>query len=200
MTEKMTPDLKAETRKKMFHLGGTLFLVTAVTGMILGLVEWRTRIAIEKAEAEAKAEALRNVMPEAASFTAAPMADGASEMVTEVQQAMDKDGSTAGWCFSVTSKGYGGPVGFVVGIAKDGTIRGINILSLSETPGLGARSTEPEFYGQFANKKAPLKVVKGTAEAENEIAAISGATITSTAVTNGVNAAAEYWDKNLKGK
>ena len=196
----MTPDLKAETRRKIFHLGGTLFLVTAVTGLILGFVEWGTRIAIEKAEAEAKAEALRNVMPEAASFAAAPLVDGAEEMITEVQQAMDKDGSTAGWCLSVSSKGYGGPVGFVVGIAKDGVIRGIKILSLSETPGLGARSTEPQFYGQFANKKAPLKVVTGTAEAEDQLVAISGATITSTAVTNGVNAAAKYWDKNLKGK
>lgn len=199
MTEKKTPDLKAETRKKMLHLGGTLFLVTAVTGLILGLVEWRTRIAIEKAQAEAKAEALRNVLPKAEAFAAVPLADGASEMIVEVQQGTKGD-ATAGWCLSVSSKGYGGPVGFIVGIAKDGTIRGINILSLSETPGLGARSTEPEFYGQFANKKAPLKVVKGTAEAEDQIVAISGATITSTAVTNGVNAAAEYWDKNLKGK
>ncbi|MCR4818839.1 MAG: RnfABCDGE type electron transport complex subunit G [Fretibacterium sp.] len=196
----MTPELKAETKKKILHLGGTLFLITAVTGLILGVVEWGTRIAIEKAEAEAKAEALRNVMPEATSFAAATLADGAGEMLAEVQQAMDKNGSTAGWCLSISSKGYGGPVNFVVGIANDGTIRGINILSHSETPGLGARSTEPEFYGQFAGKKAPIKVVKGTAEAENEIAAISGATITSTAVTNGVNAAAEYWDKNLKGK
>ncbi len=200
MTDKMTPELKAETKKKILHLGGTLFLITAVTGLILGVVEWGTRIAIEKAEAEAKAEALRNVMPEATSFAAATLADGAGEMLAEVQQAMDKNGSTAGWCLSISSKGYGGPVNFVVGIANDGTIRGINILSHSETPGLGARSTEPEFYGQFAGKKAPIKVVKGTAEAENEIAAISGATITSTAVTNGVNAAAEYWDKNLKGK
>ncbi|MCR5346385.1 MAG: RnfABCDGE type electron transport complex subunit G [Fretibacterium sp.] len=196
----MTPELRTETRKKVLHLGGTLFLVTAVTGLILGFVEWGTRIAIEKAQAEAKAEALRNVMPEAASFAAEPMADAGGEMITEIQHAVDKDGSTVGWCLSVSTKGYGGPVAFVVGIAKDGTIRGINILSHSETPGLGARSTEPEFYGQFADKKAPLKIVKGEAGAEDEIAAISGATITSTAVTNGVNAAAEYWDKNLKGK
>ena len=114
MTEKKTPDLKAETRKKMLHLGGTLFLVTAVTGLILGLVEWRTRIAIEKAQAEAKAEALRNVLPEAEAFAAVPLADGASEMIVEVQQGTKGD-ATAGWCLSVSSKplrdaGPGGPL------------------------------------------------------------------------------------------
>ncbi len=88
---------------------------------------------------------------------------------------------------------------FVVGVTNKGTVRAINILSHSETPGLGAKSTEPEFYGQFENRaKLPLKVVKGTAEAEDEISAISGATITSNAVTSGVNAAVEYWSKNLK--
>ena len=211
MTEKMTskpgvsggqfpsePDLRAETRKKILRLGGTLFLVTAVTGLILGFVEWGTRIAIEQAEAEAKAEALRNVMPGAETFASVPLAEGAGDMVVEVQQATDRGGSTVGWCLTVTSKGYGGPVGFVAGIAKDGTIRGINILSHSETPGLGAKSTEPEFYGQFADRTAPLKVVKGAAEGADEIAAISVATITSNAVTHGVNAAAEYWEKNLK--
>ena len=68
----------------------------------------------------------------------------------------------------------------------------------SETPGLGAKSTEPEFYEQFNDKKAPLKVVKGSAGNPDEISAISGATITSNAVVDGVNAAVDYWSKNLK--
>ena len=185
--------------RKALHLGGTLFLVTAVTGLILGFVEYGTRIAIEQAQAEAKAEALRNVLPEAESFSAVEMS-GPDNFVTEVQEGR-KGSDRAGYCLSITSKGYGGPVSFVVGITKDGAVRGINILSHSETPGLGAKSTEPEFYGQFENRATlPLKVVKGTAEAADEIAAISGATITSNAVTSGVNAAVDYWDKNLKGK
>ncbi|MBQ2617784.1 MAG: FMN-binding protein, partial [Synergistaceae bacterium] len=97
-------------------------------------------------------------------------------------------------------KGYGGQIGFVVGITKDGTVKAINILNHSETPGLGAKSTEPEFYGQFADKSSlPLKVVKGGASNPDEIAAISGATITSNAVTDGVNGAVKYWSENLKG-
>ena len=123
----------------------------------------------------------------------------ADDFVTGVVKATDETG-VVGWCVNVSSKGYGGMVGFVVGITKDGTVKAINILSHSETPGLGAKSTEPEFYTQFNDKdKLPLKVVKGSASNPDEIAAISGATITSNAVTDGVNGAVKYWSENLKG-
>ncbi|MBQ9566041.1 MAG: RnfABCDGE type electron transport complex subunit G [Synergistaceae bacterium] len=182
---------------KALRLGGTLFAVTAVTGLILGYVEFETRKAIERTHAEAKAEALRNVMPEAESFKAVEMT-APDDAIADVQEALS-GAERVGYCLTVQSKGYGGLVGFVVGVTNKGTVRAINILSHSETPGLGAKSTEPEFYGQFENRaKLPLKVVKGTAEAEDEISAISGATITSNAVTSGVNAAVEYWSKNLK--
>ena len=185
------------TLRKALRLGGTLFAVTAVTGLILGFVEHGTRIAIEKAQLEAKAEALRTVMSDADNFKNAAM-PAPDDYVTDIQEALNGT-ENVGYCFTVKSKGFGGMVEFIVGIANDGTVRGINILNHSETPGLGAKSTEPEFYGQFANRsKLPLKVVKGSAEADDEIAAISGATITSNAVTTGVNAAVDYWSKNLK--
>lgn len=194
-----TPEMKAECTKKALRLGGTLFLVTAITGLILGLVEYGTRDAIEQTRMSDRADALRNVMPEADSFRPIKLTGetGAGDVqVTGVDEAL-KDSANAGWCVMVSSKGYGGPVSLVVGILPDGVISGMRILTHSETPGLGARSTEPEFYGQFDGKTGlPLKVVKGAAE-DGEISAISGATITSTAVVNGVNAAGEYWSKNL---
>lgn len=187
----------ADVVKKALHLGGTLFVITAVTGIILGFVQYWTDIAIKRAEQAAKNEALRNVMPAALNFDTYEVKN--DEFVTDVQRAVDNAG-LVGWCLSVNSKGYGGLVGFVVGITKDGTVKAINILSHSETPGLGAKSTEPEFYEQFNDRSTlPLKVVKGSAGNPDEIAAISGATITSNAVTNGVNAAVEYWSRNLKG-
>ena len=183
--------------KKALHLGGTLFAVTAVTGILLGLVENVTSKAILQAEIAAKNEAYRLVMPAGKTFEdyeAKP-----DDFVTGVVKATDETG-VVGWCVNVSSKGYGGMVGFVVGITKDGAVKAINILSHSETPGLGAKSTEPEFYTQFNDKdKLPLKVVKGSASNPDEIAAISGATITSNAVTDGVNGAVDYWSKNLKG-
>ena len=189
-------DMK-ELMKKAFHLGGTLFAVTAVTGLILGVVQHYTSIAIKRVEMEAQNAAFRIVLPDGKNFEEFEVKP--DEFVAEIKKA-DDGSKLVGWCMNVNSKGYGGIVNFIVGITKDGGVKAINILSHSETPGLGAKSTEPEFYGQFADKKAtPLKVVKGSASNPDEIVAISGATITSNAVTSGVNAAVEYWAKNLKG-
>ena len=183
--------------KKALHLGGTLFAVTAVTGIILGVVENFTSKAILQAELAAKNEAYRIVMPAGQNFEAFEVKP--DDFVAEVQKGTSDKG-LEGWCLTVNSKGYGGIVSFIVGVTKDGTVKAINILSHSETPGLGAKSTEPEFYEQFNDKSTlPLKVVKGEASNPDEISAISGATITSNAVTSGVNAAVEYWQKNLKG-
>ena len=187
----------ADYIKKAIHLGGTLLAVTAITGIILGVVEHYTSQAIKQVELAAKNEAFKNVMPIAQTFEAMNKAD--DDFVIDIVRA--KDGSeVVGWCMTVETKSYGGPLQFIAGITKDGTVKAINILSHSDTPGLGARSTEPEFYGQFTDRTTlPLKVVKNGVSNPDEIAAISGATITSTAVTDGVNAAVNYWSKNLKG-
>lgn len=192
-----TSDNESSSEKSL-RLGTTLFVVTAVTGLLLGFVEWGTRSAILNTRAQAKAEALQNVMPEGEIFRPLELAYNADSEITDVQEALNKNSEKVGWCISVAAKGYGGIVNFVVGITKDGAVRAINILSHSETPGLGAKSTQPAFYSQFDNKdKLPLKVVKGAVNAPDEIAAISGATVTSNAVTNGVNLAVNYWSKNL---
>ncbi|MBQ7154278.1 MAG: RnfABCDGE type electron transport complex subunit G [Synergistaceae bacterium] len=186
----------ADYIKKAVHLGGTLLAVTAVTGIILGVVEHYTSAAIKQVELAAKNEAFKNVMPIAQTFEAIDKAE--DDFVIDIVQGKDGD-NVVGWCMTVETKSYGGPLQFIAGITKDGAVKAINILSHSDTPGLGARATEPEFYGQFTDKTAlPLKVVKNGVSNPDEIAAISGATITSTAVTDGVNAAVEYWSKNLK--
>ena len=186
----------ADYVKKAIHLGGTLLAVTAVTGIFLGVVEHFTSQAIKQVELAAKNEAFKNVMPIAQTFE--PMNLVENDSVLDIVQAKDSS-VVVGWCMTVETKSYGGPLQFIAGITKDGAVKAINILSHSDTPGLGARATEPEFYGQFTDKtQLPLKVVKGSAGNPDEIAAISGATITSNAVTDGVNAAVEYWSKNLK--
>ena len=199
MSEEMKNDRVSfsDVMKKALHLGGTLFAVTAVTGLLLGLVEDVTSKAILQAEIAARNEAYQLVMPDGKTFTEESAKP--DDFVRGIVKA-EGDSGVVGWCISVESKGYGGMVGFVVGVTKDGVVKAINILSHSETPGLGAKSTEPEFYGQFADKsQMPLKVVKGGASTPDEIAAISGATITSTAVVDGVNATYNYWNANLKG-
>lgn len=188
-------------REKAVHLGVTLFLVTALAGVILGFVEWGTRDAILRTRAQARAEAFQNVLPEADLFENVDLAAGADTgaaiNVTSVEKATKGD-ELVGYCLSVTSKGYGGAVNLVVGMTKAGAVNAIRILTHSETPGLGARSTEPAFYEQFNNRETlPLQVVKGVANGANQISAISGATITSNAVTDGVNAAVAYYKANL---
>jgi len=88
-----------------------------------------------------------------------------------------------------------------VGIDNKGKLIGIKILSHTETPGLGAKAAEPAFSDQFEQKNVDSVVITKTKPAaENEVQAISGATITSRAVADGVNTALEYWAKNLKGE
>ena len=106
-----------------------------------------------------------------------------------------KDGEAAGYIFTITVKGYGGSVKVMTAVDTDGSVVNIEILDASgETPGLGQNVTKENFYKQFANHKKGISVIKGgTANADNnEVNAVTGATISSKAVTNAVNTALEY--------
>ena len=99
-----------------------------------------------------------------------------------------------GYVVTVTDKeGYGGDIKITVGITADGTINGISILSITETAGLGMRATEPAFYEQYQGKQAEKFVVSKDGGDGEPIDALSGATITSRAVTGAVNAALGYY-------
>ena len=90
--------------------------------------------------------------------------------------------------------GYGGDITFSVGITNEGVVNGYSITDISETAGLGMKAKESDFYSQFENKAVEsLEVVKGSAASDNQIEAISGATITSRAMTNGVNVCLAYF-------
>ena len=106
-----------------------------------------------------------------------------------------------GYIFTTTtSEGYGGNIQISVGILNDGTVTGVEMLSISETAGLGMNANTPEFKNQFADKKVDGFVVTKTgAASDNEIDAISGATITSKAVTNAVNTAIVCYQEWLGG-
>jgi electron transport complex protein RnfG len=98
-----------------------------------------------------------------------------------------------GYIVKAQAAGYGGNCVVVIGVDSDLKITGISFPeTLPETAGLGQKATEPEFYSQFAGKGTKLSVKKGGGAGESEIDAISGATITSTAVTNAVNASTEF--------
>ena len=192
---------KAETTntQKIVKLGLILFTITAITGLILGVVYEITAGPIALTQLRLKNEALSAALPEADAFEAQPLSEGTPAIVTDVQKASGS-GAFAGYCITVTPKGYAGLIEIVVGVTADGKLRAIRILSQGETPGLGAKAATDAFMGQYTNKEVEsLTVVKAPPTSPEQIQAISGATITSDAVTSGVNTALEYWKNNLRG-
>ena len=127
--------------------------------------------------------------------------NGYNDEITDVQTAKGSDGSTLGYVITVLAKdGSQANITFSVGIAADGTVNGYSITSIAETPGLGDKAKNEEFYSQFQNKQVEkFDVVKQAPASDSEIEAISGATITSRAMTNGVNASITYFETVLEG-
>ena len=110
--------------------------------------------------------------------------------VNACQEAKDASGTVLGYVLTVTThEGYGGDIQFAMGIQDDGTLNGISILSIGETAGLGMRANTDAFKDQFKDKNVDkFEYTKTGATADDQIDALSGATITTNAMTNGVNA------------
>ena len=189
-----------------------LFAITLIAGLMLGVVNDITKEPIAQQEQKAKNEACQNVFAAADSFEAQELADSAQieQVLTdagisgadidELMAAKDASGALLGYVITVTDhEGYGGDIQFSMGITNEGTLNGISLLSISETAGLGMRAGEV-LVPQFADKNVSKFTFTNTgATADSEIDAISGATITTNAVVNGVNAGLAYFDKILKG-
>jgi Na+-translocating ferredoxin:NAD+ oxidoreductase subunit G len=184
--------------KENLKLGGILLIIAAIAGLLLGAAHTVTLEPIAKQEQMTKATALKEILPKADEFKIKETA--LEGTIMEVNEGTTS-GKTAGYAIKVAPKGYGGAVQLMVGISTEGKVSGIKILSHSETPGLGANAPQPKFSGQFAGKPIAkeLAVVKKAPSADNEIEAITGATITSKAVTSGVNEAIKFYNSKLNG-
>ena len=187
-----------------------LTAITLVSGILLGLVYEITKEPIALAKEAAKKEAYQQVMADADAFDSLELIEEAIKQVEDTDETSGctinevveakANGETVGYVVTTTSVGYGGDIQISVGILKDGTVNGVAILAISETAGLGMKATNEEFYGQYAGKNVEFfKVTKTGASAENEIDALSGATITSNAMTKAVNAAVVYYKHALGG-
>ena len=181
-----------------------LTLITLVAGVALGGVYEITKDPIAKQEAQAKAEAYEQVFTDAAAFEEVEMDDTLiqtirdqldqegykAQSIEEVMRAEDQSGETLGYAFTVvTSEGYGGDIQFSMGVQNDGTLNGISILYIGESAGICMNADTPSFKDQFVGKQVEkLQYTKNGATQDDEINAISGATVTTNAMTNGVNA------------
>lgn len=155
----------------------TLLIISAVVSGLLGLTNFITEDKIAEIKAQKTAASMQEVLP--AEIYSQVEYTGAETLVSAVHQA----GENA-YVIEVTPSGFGGIITMVVGV-DNGTVTGVSIISMAETSGLGDNASKADFRDQFVGGTGELAVNKdgGT------IDALTGATITSRAVTDGVNAA-----------
>lgn len=198
-------------KKGMIKDASILLLITVVAGLILGFVYQITKEPIAAAEEKAAKAAYQEVFPEAAGFSdklelAVPEGESTWEQnyagvdLDNALMATDAEGVCLGYVLTMTShEGYGGDITFTMGIQNDGTLNGISLLSISETAGLGMKAGTV-LVPQFAGKQvSQFTYTKTGSTMDSQIDAISGATITTNAVTTAVNAGLYIFETQLGG-
>ena len=187
--------------------------ITVISGLLLGIVYDITKEPIAEAQENTKQEAFRSVLADASSFETVEDFDASealsllkengytSDEITEIAEGIVGSGETIGYVINVMShEAYDGDLEVSVGIAADGTVTGIEMLSISETAGLGMKADEADFKDQFKDKKVEkFSYTKSGESGDDKIDAISGATITTNAVTNAVDSALIYFQNELGG-
>lgn len=192
-----------------------LFAITLIAGLGLGFVYNLTKEPIETNRSVQILKANQALFPEAASFESddrlaaktagyadvlkTSSSDFGKVSINEVLEAKDADGQLLGYIISSTSgEGYGGDITISLGIDLNGKVTGLEFTEIDETVGFGANAVESSFKGQFIDKTVDtFSWTKGDVTADNEIKAISGATKTTKAVTNAVNAALYFAAQDL---
>ena len=189
-----------------------LGIIVLIAGVALSGVYSMTADTIAEQKEKAAWAAYQTVVPGAVEFAAVPAAEevkgqvyGSSFGRVTIDQAVegkDENGETLGWAVAVTSaEGYEGNISLSVGISADGTVNGISFTDLHETPGKGSVWSEEKYQGQFAGRSvSAFKLLPGGGSAApDEIDGVAGATISSRAVVNAVNAALDFWHSAIQG-
>ena len=199
---------KAETKPSKFDVKGfinaivVLSVISVVMGAALAVVNNVTKEPIAKTKQEAKEAASKKVYPTAANIATSDKVDyeainevvhklGYSSVdIDELAVALDSSGAQLGYVVTATtSEGYGGDIQIIIGVSVDGTVQGLDFLVLNETVGFGLNAKEPEFIDQFVGQQVlTFEYTKTGASGEGQVDAISGATITTSAVVDAINA------------
>lgn len=186
-----------------------LTVITLIAGFGLGYVHDITAAPIAKAQEDKKQRAYKAVMPDASTFDNVDVDEAMmagfeaagynKQIVTGVVEGKDDSGASIGYVITVISnQGFGGAIEMSVGIstANMGEVTGVDFLSMSESPGLGDNAKKPEFKERYVGKAVEkYVVVKEAPKSDDQILTITGATITSRAVTQGVDAALLYFQE-----
>lgn len=178
--------MKSKTFKEIALPAVMLFVIAAICTALLAGTNLLTKDKIAEIAVQAENEA------KAAVITADSFSD-ALEITVDGKtytyyEANNSDGTVAGYVIAITTKSYGGDLACMVGISADEKITGVEITEINDTAGLGMKAQNEDFLKQYFGKSAGIKVNKNTSS-DTEIKAITGATITSQAVTDAVNEA-----------
>ncbi|HHU81992.1 MAG TPA: RnfABCDGE type electron transport complex subunit G [Firmicutes bacterium] len=179
----------AKIANEQLRLVLVLTLIAAISGGILAIVNHFTEPRIKELERQATNEALALCLPGAGDFQKEEsLPAGAGGDVSEVYHGFDNN-EPAGVVVKVEPRGYGGKVTMMVGIAAQGKVAGIKVLSHSETSGLGSKITEDGFLQQEAIREGGLGKPPALKQDGGKVEAITNATISSRAVIRGINQA-----------
>ena len=173
-----------------------LVIITLAAAFGLGMVYEITKGPILAQHENAQVKALAVLLPEASDFV--PAGDIIQAPGAELLYTGYGGGELKGYIISTEANGYGGKIGVLTAIDAGGAVRGIDIYKSSETPGLGDHIRDKSFTARFAGAAAHLTVVKNDPKT-NEIQAVTGATVSTSAVVSAVNAAIGYYMEHLAG-
>ena len=161
-----------------------LFVICLVCTLLLALANNVTAPIIDELAEKTEVESRLKVLSTASTFE-----DGKGDGFTYVTGLNDAK-EIEGYVFVTTTKSYGGDLQVMTGVDKDGKVTGVEILSISDTAGLGMNAQKQEFRDEFKGLVNGIKVQKNAANPDNnEVHALTGATITSNAVATAVNEA-----------
>lgn len=186
--------------KQIFKIGFILLLISSIAAFALGFTNEVTKDRIAEQRFLANEQAKKDVLPVAASFVDITGEDldaivSQFEPITEAYIGLDASGTPIGYVFKSTPNGFSGAVEVVTGVTIDKVVTGLRVGSHNETPGLGAKAKDAAFYEQFSGKSSASQIgVSKTAASGNDIQAITGATISSVAISKGANASIDAFN------
>ena len=169
----------------------SLFLICLVATALLGFTNQITAPKIEQLAIETETKTKAEVLSAATEFS-----EKKTVTLDETEYSYYEgiaDGKTVGYVFTTSAKGYGGDIKVMVGIDAEGAVTGVSILEISETAGLGMNAKNESFLKQFDGKNSLINVIKNGTPADDEISALTGATITSKAMAKAVNTALDLY-------
>lgn len=194
-----------EQKIDFLRMALTLFAITAIVAAVLALANYFTAPIIANAAKERLDDSLRVLKEDAASFEELPsfpkeiLTGGAKVPVTAVYAAKGADGAFIGFCIQVAPNGYSNTIDMIVATDREGAVSGVQILSIADTPGIGMKVESDEaFRNSVIGFSESISIVKKAPSFKDEVQVISGATVSSTAYLNGVNAAIDVANQMIE--